>query len=318
MNLKQLEFFVQVAEEKNISLAARKLNIAQPPLSRQISMLEKEIGADLIKRNNRGIELTEAGELMYERSRYILKCINEMREMVLERDKGECGELRIGTNYSGLALLMDKIQWFSKLYPEVTYNIQLGRNRELLGALETGDLDVLYLYSPSFERDDMHYHVLYGSDMVLIVPKTFDPAPGQSTITMDELRNIPMCMMSTNGKFWVNSEQLLNECRRRGFLPHIVAQCNTAVGVLPFVNAGIAAALLPLDFARRFNSSNFVIKHIEGFSATSYPTLVWNNNTYVSRTLRLFLSLYDIRINDEHGTGNEDDSGLEPSQTVIN
>ncbi len=320
MNLKQLEFFVRVAEEKNISLAARKLNIAQPPLSRQISMLEKELGVDLIRRNNRGIELTEAGQVLYEKSRYVIKCVNEMKEMVLERDKGECGQLRIGTNYSGLALLMEKIQWFSKLYPEVSFDIRLGRHNELMEALETGELDVVYLYSPSFERDNLRYHVLYGSDMVLIMPAALDPAPGESSISLDDLRNIPMCMMNTNGKFWVNDEMLLNECRRHGFLPRIVAQCNTAIGALPFINGGVAAALLPQDFARRFSNQNIIIKNIEGFSAVSYPTLVWNDNTYVTRTLRLFLSLYDIQTSVDANTTPDDDNGdaIEEFSIVVN
>lgn len=65
MNLQQMEYFVAIAETKSITLAAKKLFISQPPMSRQLALLEKEIGAELLVRTNRGVELTSAGEIFY-------------------------------------------------------------------------------------------------------------------------------------------------------------------------------------------------------------------------------------------------------------
>ena len=71
MNFKQLEYFVAVAEAKSISKAARKLHVAQPPISRQIAMLEDELKVCLFLRTNKGVELTEAGRSLYQQSQHM-------------------------------------------------------------------------------------------------------------------------------------------------------------------------------------------------------------------------------------------------------
>ena len=71
MNFKQLEYFSAVAEAKSISKAARALHVAQPPISRQLSMLEDELGVCLFLRNNKGVELTEAGRSLYQQSQHM-------------------------------------------------------------------------------------------------------------------------------------------------------------------------------------------------------------------------------------------------------
>ena len=82
MNFKQLEYFSAVAEAKSISMAARNLNVAQPPVSRQISLLEDELGVCLFLRNNKGIELTEAGQCLYQQTQKMFQSLRMMTDSV--------------------------------------------------------------------------------------------------------------------------------------------------------------------------------------------------------------------------------------------
>ena len=96
MDLKQLEYFVTVINEGTISSAARKLNLSQPPLSAQMKSLEQEIGSQLFFRGPRQIELTEAGRILYERSKDILDLSSRTLQELSDYRKGKSGVLRIG------------------------------------------------------------------------------------------------------------------------------------------------------------------------------------------------------------------------------
>ena len=96
MNFKQLEYFSAVAEAKSISMAAKKLHVAQPPVSRQISMLEDELGVCLFLRNNKGIELTEAGRSLYEQSQQMFQNRRRMTDSDRDIAEGVRGLLTLG------------------------------------------------------------------------------------------------------------------------------------------------------------------------------------------------------------------------------
>ena len=96
MDLKQLEYFVTVINEGTISSAARKLNLSQPPLSAQMKSLEQEIGSQLFFRGPRQIELTEAGRILYERSKDILDLSSRTLQELSDYREGKSGVLRIG------------------------------------------------------------------------------------------------------------------------------------------------------------------------------------------------------------------------------
>ena len=86
MNFRQLEYFITVAETKNISAAARKIHMAQPPLSRQLQLLEEELDTKLFIRSNKGIELTDAGRNLYLEARNLFAKVEEIKENVRDSE----------------------------------------------------------------------------------------------------------------------------------------------------------------------------------------------------------------------------------------
>src|ERR1700735_3110993 len=97
IELRHLRYFVAVAEELNFTRAAERLGIAQPPLSHQIKQLEEGLGAQLFRRRTRGVELTDAGKLMLEQARVILREVETARIGTQRRARGETGQIILGS-----------------------------------------------------------------------------------------------------------------------------------------------------------------------------------------------------------------------------
>ena len=110
MNFRQLEYFSAVAEAGSISAAARVLHVAQPPISRQIAMLEDELGACLFLRTNKGVELTEAGRSLYQQSQQVFQSLRTIVDSDRDVDAGPRGVLKIGIVYSDIPAVLGRLK----------------------------------------------------------------------------------------------------------------------------------------------------------------------------------------------------------------
>ncbi len=146
MELRHLRYFVAVAEELNFTRAAKRLGINQPPLSLQIRQLEKELGTPLFIRRTRGIELTNAGKLMLEEARVILKEVETAKAGVQRRARGETGRIVIG--FSGGTyfhpLIPAIIREYRTDYPDVILFPQVSGTAFLTVQLLAGQIDIAF------------------------------------------------------------------------------------------------------------------------------------------------------------------------------
>lgn len=294
MNLKQLEYFVMSAEKKNITSAAKKLFMAQPPLSRQISLLEEELGVSLLKRSNRGIELTQAGQILHEKSRNILKDIAEMVEEVKETEAGVRGDVKIGTIYSAIPVFTEKINYISKNFPLIRFKIFQGDPHEMIEWLKNGDIDVLFLRSPTCETGSFHYQILEEESLVLVVNQDLDPAPDQEELEISQLRDVPLCMLRSE-KYWGYNEFLVNECIEQGFTPNIICECYDTSIAMVLVMKGVGLSYQPRSIVQTLEHPKVYVKPIKDLETKTYPTLIWDDSPYLSRSVRLFLSLFNAK-----------------------
>src|SRR3954471_9124093 len=127
MDIRHLKYFIAIVEEGKISQAAKRLNIAQPPLSQQLKQLESELGVTLFERHTRKLIITEEGLLLYKRAKEILELLTGTVEEVRELSDGTKGTLSIGTIASlGAQLLPEKIRDFQIHYPDVQFQVWEG------------------------------------------------------------------------------------------------------------------------------------------------------------------------------------------------
>jgi DNA-binding transcriptional LysR family regulator len=170
MDLRQLRYFVTLANERNFSRAADRLHIAQPPLSRQIQQLEGEVGAELIDRSSRPLRLTEPGRLFYEQAVQVLSRVEEMRSMMKRALKIEKRQFVIG--FVGSVLyghLPELVREFRRAAPDVQIHLIELVSLEQIGALKEGRIDVGF-GRVRFDDDEVRRIVLREEPLMAALP----------------------------------------------------------------------------------------------------------------------------------------------------
>ncbi|MDF2051434.1 LysR family transcriptional regulator [Arthrobacter sp. Cr_A7] len=192
----QLAGFIAVAEELHFGRAAERLNMTQPPLSRQIQKLEKIIGAELLERDNRRVELTSAGETFLEEARRLMALAERAPVTARRIASGRSGVLRIGfTAASGFSILGPLLEEISGIMPDVDIDLQELVTREQLNGLLTGELDLGFA-RPPFDSETFDSHLLYRESMVLAVPSSHPLTLLGRDLTAEDFKDEPLIMHS--------------------------------------------------------------------------------------------------------------------------
>lgn len=290
MNFKQLEYFCAVAECKSISNAARSLHVAQPPISRQIALLEDELGVCLFTRSNKGVELTEAGQSLYEQSQHMFQHLRMIVDSVRDVNAGIRGQLKIGILYSNAPVVLELLQEYHKQFPQVELYIRLGSPKDLLDDLNHGNLHVLFLRGSTDGVSGLHEKILGDDPVELVLTQELDPYPEQREIPIACLQNIPMCLLRSDDLFGY-SNHLLNECQRQGITPNVVCRCYDTPMAMQLVQAGFGVSFLPRSIVDTMANPNIYAKPIAGIQVRSYPTLVWSSSLYYPSCAKSFLAM---------------------------
>ena len=166
MELRQLRYFVNAAEQLSFSDAAKLLNIAQSTLSQQVRQLEDELGVQLFERNSHAISLTEAGAELLPFARRTLHEADSCVARIHDLDQLLAGTLNIGVTYSFSPILTETLMEFMKKYPRVKLNIYYKPMVELMAMLEARAVDFVLAFRPSESMPVIESHPLAGLDSV--------------------------------------------------------------------------------------------------------------------------------------------------------
>lgn len=177
--LDQVRCFLAVAEELHFGRAAERLNMTQPPLSRQVQKLERAVGVPLLERDNRHVELTTAGAVFLDEARRLLTAADAAPALARKIAAGRAGVLRLGfTAASGFSLLGTLVQEITDFMPDVDLDLQELVTVEQIEAIRRGELD-LALGRPPFDQESFDSRLLLSEDLVLAVP------PGHALTRLD-------------------------------------------------------------------------------------------------------------------------------------
>jgi DNA-binding transcriptional LysR family regulator len=190
---RRLGYFVAVAEELSFTRAAQRLHMAQPPLSQQIALLEKEIGTPLFDRSRRAIRLTAAGAALLPEARRLLTDLDETVRMVRGVGDGTVGRLTVGFVPSAInGVLPDLLREFGATHPAVELTLRELTPDALLRAVHERRLDVAVLYLPISEPD-LAQRRLASEDLLLAVPEAH-PAAAAPTIALADVAGEPFVL----------------------------------------------------------------------------------------------------------------------------
>ena len=192
MEFRVLKYFVEVANEENISRAAAKLHVSQPAMSKQLKLLEEELGKKLFQRTNYKIQLTNEGRLFKRRAEDILEMMHKTKIEFEMLDNEIAGDIYIGCAESDSIKYLARVtKIFQKKYPRVHYHIYSGNGEDLFYRLDGGLLDFsLTLQNVDISKYD--YITLPKSDIWGVIMRKDDPLAEKNFVTVEDLKNLPL------------------------------------------------------------------------------------------------------------------------------
>jgi DNA-binding transcriptional LysR family regulator len=241
VNLRQLEYFVVIAEEGSFTRASERLLVAQPSLSQQIGALEAELGGPLLERLPRGVRLTMAGQSFLPEARAATSHANRARRSVRMALGLESGQLEIATNTSTAAgILPSVLRRWQELHPSIEVSLSEYLHRRLLDdGVRDGDGDMAVGSPP--ERWEGPIEPLGWEEFVLVLPDG-DPVLRKRSIDLAELAD----------RRWVHfarghglAEVVDLQCAAAGFTPRVAVRTSQVVAAPLFAAAGLGPVLVP-------------------------------------------------------------------------
>jgi DNA-binding transcriptional LysR family regulator len=245
VELADLEAIVALAESLHFGRAADRLHVSQPALSKRLRKLEGRIGGPLLVRRYRDVRLTEAGRLLAERGRQLLRESEATIALSQRAARGEAGRLRIGFGIASiLGLLPDVLLRFRRTHPGVHLQLRDMSTPEQIAALEAGDIDVGFVRLP-VTGDRLVVRPVLDERLVLA---TGPRSPWNAAVGLRSVAAEPFLIISRSrsASFY---DHALSVCAAAGFAPRIVQEANELFTVLSLVGAGLGVSLVPRSAA---------------------------------------------------------------------
>lgn len=246
MDLKQIEYFVRVAELGSFTRASVALNIAQPALSRQVRLLEVELRQNLLVRNGRGATPTEAGKMLLEHGRGILHQVERAREDLGRVRGGLAGRVAVGMPTSvAKVLTVPLIRAFRERMPDATLSISEGLSVAMNDALTIGRIDIALLYNP-LPSPDVELAELIEEDLVLVQNEAHRSKEGLP-ITLREMAVVPLVIATRPNALRALVEAEMSAVGKR---PTIALEIDGVAAILDLVADNAGSAVLPANAVR--------------------------------------------------------------------
>jgi DNA-binding transcriptional LysR family regulator len=289
VELRQLRYFVVVAEERNFGRAAQRLRIAQPGLSQQIKALERSLRVRLFDRGGRPIELTAEGEVVLEEARLILELADRMEERVRRPDRLRKAILKFGGSSFGNGPVVDRVLTVARMrLTDVDLQISLDSTAHNVVALNRRTLDIAFTYVP-FESERSPRFLRLGTiDLVLALPQNHRLS-GVERIPRSELLKEPFLMGPRN----INPA-LVDEVHRallgRVDHPNTVEISDVGTARFALVAAGVGITPVALPTETLLPIPGVVYRKVEDPAPTIEYGLIWFDEQ-ASPALPAFLDL---------------------------
>lgn len=282
MNIKQLKYFLVVAEERQITSAAKKLYIAQPPLSYQLKQLEKEVGAQLFIRNAHGMELTEEGRAFQKYAEKIVELSLTATSQIHQIKEGELGKIRIGVISSCGGVVPNKeFKELIKYYPNISFEIHEANTFGIVEQLQDGIVDFGIVRTP-FNLEGLNFKDFYQEPMVAVA--NADIFQGNKIAHLKQLKNKPIIL-------YRRFQEIFNRSfRHQGIRPFYAVTCDDARTAIHWADEGLGIALVPESIALTYAKSNIIpVKHAHW---VTHLNLVWRKDRQVTPLMEKIIEMF--------------------------
>lgn len=272
LDLNQLRCFVTVAEELHFGRAAARLFMTQPPLSRQIQLLEHSLGVKLFERTSRTVKLTTAGQVFLVDATRLLNLAEQAAISAQRASKGETGRVTIGfTAAAGYEIVPRLLAAAKQALPDIDVVLREQISVAQIAMLESNTIDLGFL-RPLFSRTSINFELIEQEPLVVAMPVNHELA-GRELIALSDMNGQPFVMHSPKeGKYF--HDLILSMFVSSGVKPDYIQYLDQTHTILSLVRAGLGIGILP-ESAQRFHLENVVFRPLEKNDVVAELCMAW-------------------------------------------
>lgn len=286
MNLNQLEYFIELADQKNFTKAAEDLFVSQSTISKSIRALEEEYGVTLIDRNAKKFQLTTEGEIFYKSARQILLNYNEETMELHSMLKSKKGTLCIGIPPVTITACFSPIIYqYRHRYPDIHLKIsEVGANN-VRNLLADGTLDLGAVINPFDDDDFVAMPPLVKSEAVLLVPESHRLAK-QPDVRFAELKGERFMILTSD---YMLHDIIINDCLQSGFTPDIQFESSQWDLLVEMVAMNQGISILPKPIVDKFWYPQIRAIHLKDPVFPWEPVIIYRKDKFITSPMQYFL-----------------------------
>ncbi len=291
IELRQLRYFVAVAEEMHFGHAALRLHMTQPPLSQTIQALEAALGTQLFSRSKRSIALTPAGAALLPAAQRMLQQAAALPDIARRAASGASGRLSLAfVSTADYSVLPPFLREFRERYPQVEIDLREATSDVQLEELAHGRIDVGLLIPPLSDkaRIELDYAAVLSEPLILAAPKGMTALRGKNTVALKTLADVPLIIFPRRIAPALH-DAILACFRDAGLTPRIGQEAIQMQTIVGLVSAGMGIALVPQSVSN-LKRSGVEYKALTGKTPLVETGLAWRRDN-TSPVLRAFLEL---------------------------
>ncbi len=285
-DIRQLKYFIAVAETSHVGRAAELLNMSQPPLSRQIALLEQALNAQLFIRHPKGVALTPAGEQFLIDAKGVVAALDQACRNASQVAQGKAGELGVGfmmhTVYNIVPALTKA---FMTQYPDIKLRLQEVVPSELIAQVQKGDVDAAIMLNPGPSKKLNHLRIREEA-FCLAVPENH-PLANRKIVEADDLENQPL-IATPQRVAPILRDAVENYCARAGFAADVILETQLQQTIISLVAEGLGIAMVP-EAMKNANVNGVVYRPLRNAPVVEY-VILWREDN-INPALQRFLEV---------------------------
>lgn len=288
MDIRQLEYFVEVAKHLSFTKAAITLHVSQPSISKAIQNFEAELGVPLFYRSSKQLELTDAGQAVLVNALQVLESFQNIRSELTDLMELKKGQIRIGIPpIVGAEFFSKLISHYKEQYPYIEIVLTEAGTKRIRQDIEAGELDIGLVCSASSSNENLETIGFLIDPLQLIIHQDH-PLAGRESIEMSDLIGEAFIIYRND---FILYDRIIEECSKNGFFPTIACETTQKDLFIEMVQARLGIALLPQKIAEKIPYDS--IKRIPFIEETIHLELgiTWKKNKYLPFAVREFIQL---------------------------
>lgn len=287
MDIRQLRYFIVIAEEKQVSAAAKKLFMSQPPLSQQLKNMEQSLGEKLFERSGKFLELTEAGKTLYKYAVEITQMMEEAKNEVADVGAGMDGRLSVGINTFSLSKLNEVFHDFRSRFPKIKYKIQQNESSLLCYLLKEREIELAIVRLP-LEISDFTLQHLYSEPFYVITSK--DKKLFDDDTTLKEISKYPLVLPSIEGLgVYYSIHEAFSKAKIQ---PDVIAEFSDLKLMMELVSTNFGISVVPESLLHLYSEYPvYVHKIAESERLSGDVGLIWLKDHRLSKAAQNFTDM---------------------------